>query len=146
MFVTRCTKHVQEQNRQRDGDIRSNHSLLYHHMPSEQSTWLLAVPQNGDSEGIEQELTTKLSQQSRSFTPNNIAYLGIPSFKVTSPSLFRLTRSSRIDGYSRLSNFTIRRTSQARFVLCRNHRQGRRNSSQSAQQRCEQTLAASSRQ
>lgn len=52
-------------------------------MPSDQSTWLIAVPQDGDSEGLFLELKEKLSQQSRS-AGNNIAELGIPSFKVTS--------------------------------------------------------------
>jgi V-type H+-transporting ATPase subunit C len=48
-------------------------------MPSEQSTWLIAAPLNGDSEGLLPELKKKL--QSRSFSPNNIAEFGIPSFK-----------------------------------------------------------------
>ncbi|KAJ6627167.1 hypothetical protein B0H10DRAFT_1779889 [Mycena sp. CBHHK59/15] len=47
-------------------------------MPSDQSTWLIAVPQDGDSEGLLQELTPKLSQQSKS---NAVAQLPIPSFK-----------------------------------------------------------------
>ncbi|KAJ7293344.1 hypothetical protein C8J57DRAFT_23403 [Mycena rebaudengoi] len=47
-------------------------------MPSDQSTWLIAVPQDGDSEGLLQELSPKLSQQSKS---NAIAQLAIPSFK-----------------------------------------------------------------
>lgn len=55
-------------------------------MPSDQSTWLIAVPQDGDSEGLLPELTTKLSQQSRSFPQNSVAELGIPSFKVNATS------------------------------------------------------------
>jgi V-type H+-transporting ATPase subunit C len=51
-------------------------------MPSDQSTWLLAVPQDGDAEGLLPDVTTKLTQQSRSFPANNIAELNIPSFKV----------------------------------------------------------------
>jgi V-type H+-transporting ATPase subunit C len=50
-------------------------------MPSDQSTFLVAVPQDGDSEGLVQELITKLSQQSRTFSRHNVAQLGIPSFK-----------------------------------------------------------------
>jgi V-type H+-transporting ATPase subunit C len=50
-------------------------------MPSDQSTWLIAVPQDGDSEGLLPEITSKLSQQSRSFPPNSVAELSIPSFK-----------------------------------------------------------------
>lgn len=49
-------------------------------MPSDQSTWLIAVPQDGDSEGLLPEITTKLHQQSRSTT---VAELHIPSFKVS---------------------------------------------------------------
>ncbi|KAJ6574868.1 hypothetical protein B0H19DRAFT_1126097 [Mycena capillaripes] len=47
-------------------------------MPSDQSTWLIAVPQDGDSEGLLQEISPKLSQQSKS---NAVAPLTIPSFK-----------------------------------------------------------------
>jgi len=50
-------------------------------MPSDQSTWLIAVPQDGDSEGLLPEITSKLSQQSRSFPANSVAELSIPSFK-----------------------------------------------------------------
>ncbi|KAE9410818.1 ATPase, V1 complex, subunit C [Gymnopus androsaceus JB14] len=50
-------------------------------MPSDQSTWIVAVPLNGDSEGLLQELSTKLSQNIKSFSPNSIAELAIPSFK-----------------------------------------------------------------
>ncbi|KAJ6604417.1 hypothetical protein DFH09DRAFT_1122625 [Mycena vulgaris] len=47
-------------------------------MPSDQSTWLIAVPQDGDSEGLFQELSPKLSQQSKS---NQAAPFTIPTFK-----------------------------------------------------------------
>ncbi|KAJ7042481.1 hypothetical protein C8F04DRAFT_1076072 [Mycena alexandri] len=47
-------------------------------MPSDQSTWLIAVPQDGDSEGLLQEISPKLSQQSKS---NHVAPLSIPTFK-----------------------------------------------------------------
>ncbi|KAI0314983.1 hypothetical protein OF83DRAFT_1062908 [Amylostereum chailletii] len=50
-------------------------------MPSDQSTWLVAVPQDGDSEGVLQELSSKLSQQSKSFSHNSIGQLYIPTFK-----------------------------------------------------------------
>jgi V-type H+-transporting ATPase subunit C len=39
------------------------------------------VPQDGDSEGLLHEISTKLSQQSRSFPANSVAELNIPSFK-----------------------------------------------------------------
>ncbi|THH21563.1 hypothetical protein EW146_g37 [Bondarzewia mesenterica] len=52
-------------------------------MPSDQSTWLIAAPQDGDSEGMLQELYSKLSQQSKTFSRNSIGQLYIPSFKVT---------------------------------------------------------------
>lgn len=51
-------------------------------MPSEQSTWLIAVPQDGDTEGVAQDLTAKIQQQSRNFPAKNIAEFAIPSFKV----------------------------------------------------------------
>ncbi|KAI5119923.1 hypothetical protein M0805_000888 [Coniferiporia weirii] len=50
-------------------------------MPSDQGTWLVAAPQDDDSEGIVHELTTKIQQQSRSFSPRNIAEFHVPSFK-----------------------------------------------------------------
>ncbi|KAF8898350.1 hypothetical protein BD779DRAFT_1431805 [Infundibulicybe gibba] len=49
-------------------------------MPSDQSTWLITVPQNGDSEGVLQELSTKLHQQAK-LPRNNLAELDIPAFK-----------------------------------------------------------------
>jgi len=51
-------------------------------MPSDQSTWLIAVPQDGDSEGILQELSSKLAHQSKSYSRSNIGQFHIPSFKV----------------------------------------------------------------
>ncbi|KAL0950894.1 hypothetical protein HGRIS_007653 [Hohenbuehelia grisea] len=50
-------------------------------MPSDQSTWLIAIPQDGDSEGLLPELTTKLTQQSKTFSRNNVGQLDIPTFK-----------------------------------------------------------------
>jgi V-type H+-transporting ATPase subunit C len=50
-------------------------------MPSDQSTWLIAVPNDGDAEGLGQELFSKLSHQTKSF---GLAQLDIPSFKVGS--------------------------------------------------------------
>ncbi|KAJ4494277.1 hypothetical protein C8R41DRAFT_881881 [Lentinula lateritia] len=61
-------------------------------MPSDQSTWIISAPLNGDSEGIVQELTTKLAQHSKSISANSIAELGIPSFKTgTLDSLIALS-------------------------------------------------------
>jgi V-type H+-transporting ATPase subunit C len=48
-------------------------------MPSDQSTWLIAVPNDGDAEGLGQELHSKLAHQIKSF---GLAQLDIPSFKV----------------------------------------------------------------
>ncbi|KAF8213311.1 hypothetical protein K438DRAFT_1803766 [Mycena galopus ATCC 62051] len=47
-------------------------------MPSDQSTWLIAVPADGDLEGLQQELSPKLLQQSKA---NAVALLTIPTFK-----------------------------------------------------------------
>jgi len=61
-------------------------------MPSDQSTWLITVPQDGDSEGLLQELTLKLSQQSKTFPSSSIGQLYIPSFKTgTLDSLIALS-------------------------------------------------------
>ena len=46
-------------------------------MPSDQSTWLIAVPNDGDAEGLGQELRSKLSKSCA------LAQLDIPSFKVS---------------------------------------------------------------
>ncbi|KAI0085626.1 hypothetical protein BDY19DRAFT_430040 [Irpex rosettiformis] len=48
-------------------------------MPSDQSTWLIAIPHDGDSEGTLQELHDKLSAQSK--VPPSLSQLPIPSFK-----------------------------------------------------------------
>ncbi|KAL1667698.1 hypothetical protein EV122DRAFT_274800 [Schizophyllum commune] len=56
-------------------------------MPSDQATWLIAVPNDGDAEGIIQELQHKLKAPSRS-----VSQLGIPSFKTgTLDSLITLS-------------------------------------------------------
>ncbi|KAL1728894.1 hypothetical protein EV714DRAFT_237779 [Schizophyllum commune] len=56
-------------------------------MPSDQATWLIAVPNDGDAEGIVQELQHKLKAPSRS-----VSQLGIPSFKTgTLDSLITLS-------------------------------------------------------
>jgi hypothetical protein len=60
----------------------TRNDLLQTRMPSDQSTWLITVPQDGDSDGLIQELTSKLSQQSKTFSQSSIGQLYIPSFKV----------------------------------------------------------------
>ena len=50
-------------------------------MPSDQSTWLIAVPNDGDAEGLLQELAPKLTQQAK-LQIQDLAQLPIPSFKV----------------------------------------------------------------
>ncbi|KAJ3571344.1 hypothetical protein NP233_g3813 [Leucocoprinus birnbaumii] len=60
-------------------------------MPSDQSTWLVAVPQNGDSEGLLEEITPKLTSQAK-LPSRNISPLTIPSFKTgTLDSLINLS-------------------------------------------------------
>ncbi len=51
-------------------------------MPSDQSTWLISVPESGDAEGLFHELSSKLNSSSKSGQPSNLAQLSIPSFKV----------------------------------------------------------------
>ena len=61
-------------------------------MPSDQSTWLIAVPQDGDAEGLLPEVTSKLTQQSKAYSRDTVAELGIPSFKTgTLDSLIALS-------------------------------------------------------
>jgi len=50
-------------------------------MPSDQSTWLVSVPQGHDPQGLIQKLATKLTQQAK-LPPRSIGQLFIPSFKV----------------------------------------------------------------
>ncbi|KAF5377604.1 hypothetical protein D9615_005199 [Tricholomella constricta] len=58
-------------------------------MPSDQSTWLIAVPNDGEAEGLFQELHSKLSHLSK-FT--GLAQFEIPSFKTgTLDSLIALS-------------------------------------------------------
>ncbi|TRM61432.1 hypothetical protein BD626DRAFT_538038 [Schizophyllum amplum] len=58
-------------------------------MPSDQATWLIAVPNDGDAEGIVQELGQKLKSSTSS---RSISQLGIPSFKTgTLDSLITLS-------------------------------------------------------
>jgi hypothetical protein len=59
-------------------------------MPSEQSTWLIAVPSDGDSEGVIEELAGKLGRTA-------VAPLPIPSFKVTQSPPSHLLLLSRVD-------------------------------------------------
>ncbi len=55
-------------------------------MPSDQSTWLISAPLNGDTEGLHHEFSAKVAQHLKSFPPNSIAQFNIPSFKVCSQS------------------------------------------------------------
>jgi len=50
-------------------------------MPSDQSSWLISVPLNGDTEGLFQEITTKFEGLSRSYARNNLTQIEIPQFK-----------------------------------------------------------------
>lgn len=50
-------------------------------MPSDQATWLIAVPQDGDSEGLFQELAPKLTKEAK-LPLRDLAQLPIPAFKV----------------------------------------------------------------
>jgi len=51
-------------------------------MPSDQSTWLISVPQGHDPHSLFQRLADKLTTQAKS-PPRNIGQLVIPSFKVS---------------------------------------------------------------
>ncbi|RPD63161.1 ATPase V1 complex subunit C [Lentinus tigrinus ALCF2SS1-7] len=61
-------------------------------MPSDQSTWLISVPESGDAEGLFHELSSKLGSGSKSGQPSNLSQLSIPSFKTgTLDSLIALS-------------------------------------------------------
>ncbi|TFK88563.1 ATPase V1 complex subunit C [Polyporus arcularius HHB13444] len=61
-------------------------------MPSDQSTWLISVPESGDAEGLFHELSSKLNSSAKSGQPSNLAQLSIPSFKTgTLDSLIALS-------------------------------------------------------
>ncbi|OBZ78841.1 V-type proton ATPase subunit C 1 [Grifola frondosa] len=61
-------------------------------MPSDQSTWLISVPETGDVDGLFHELSTKLCSNSKSVLPSNLSPLTIPSFKAgTLDSLITLS-------------------------------------------------------
>jgi hypothetical protein len=50
-------------------------------MPSDQSTWLLAVPHDDDSENVVQDVSSGLVNQGITKSPR-VGLLGIPAFKV----------------------------------------------------------------
>jgi len=50
-------------------------------MPSDLSSWFIAIPQDGDSEGLFQELQGKLDS-ARVLPKSNITEVQIPSLKV----------------------------------------------------------------
>lgn len=52
-------------------------------MPSDQSTWFIAVPQDDDSENILQDISTNLSQLAGSKSSLGVAFLNVPTFKVS---------------------------------------------------------------
>lgn len=54
-------------------------------MPSDQGTWLIAIPSDGDAEGLLPEIASKLVQVSRS-SHTAVAEFAIPAFKVHLPS------------------------------------------------------------
>ena len=60
-------------------------------MPSDQSTWLISVPETGDADGLPEELHAKLCSTSKSVLPSNLSQLSIPSFKVSSLLYLLLT-------------------------------------------------------
>ncbi|KAF8971576.1 hypothetical protein BDZ97DRAFT_2033436 [Flammula alnicola] len=69
-------------------------------MPSDQSTWLISIPQGHDPQGVFQKLTTKLTQQAK-LPPRNIGQLVIPSFKTgTLDSLIGLSEDlPKLEGF-----------------------------------------------
>jgi hypothetical protein len=66
-------------------------------MPSDQSTWLLSAPNDGEAEGLVPEIAGKLAQTSRTFSRSNVAQLNIPTFKVYRTLIHRAC--SRLDAH-----------------------------------------------
>jgi V-type H+-transporting ATPase subunit C len=56
-------------------------------MPSDQSTWLISVPQGHDPHSLFQRLADKLTTQAK-LPPRNVGQLVIPSFKVSAMVYF----------------------------------------------------------
>jgi len=50
--------------------------------PSDQSSWLVSVPLNGDTEHLSNELGPKLDALSRGYAAEGLAQIDIPEFKV----------------------------------------------------------------
>ena len=92
-------------------------------MPSDQSTWIISVPQDGDSEGLLEELGSKLLQQSKTFSPSNIGQLSIPSFKVL-PAYRLLTPPTHaiIDRDARLAHLSLGGFTEIRCQFHRRYR------------------------
>lgn len=109
-------------------------------MPSDQSTWLIAIPNDGDAEGVLPEITSKLAQPSRS-SQAAIAEFAIPAFKVAFRSSFtphgsHLTPDSEpVDWHTRRPHHPLRGTPEAGRVLHFRRRQDRRHPAQPPQQR-----------
>lgn len=108
-------------------------------MPSEQATWLIAVPDDSDAIGIQQKLTSKLSQAKASGTV--VAELKIPPLKVSynllnTLAFERLTMDSHpADRNARPSHHPIRRTTQTRLLLHPDRREDRGHATEPPQQR-----------
>ena len=90
-------------------------------MPSDQSTWLIAIPNDGDADGLLPEITSKLTQASRS-SQTAVTDFAIPAFKVDlSFSLLstaqRLFRAGLADRHPRFPYHPLRGTPEAGHVL-----------------------------
>ena len=64
-------------------------------MPSDLSSWLISTPQDGDSEGLFQELQGKLDA-ARVLPKSNIAELHIPSLKAGADQSVSCTRHTDV--------------------------------------------------
>lgn len=104
-------------------------------MPSDQSTWLIAVPNDGDAEGLLPEITSKLAQVSRSL---QTAEFAIPAFKVDLPLSLLIRHAVLIqpelaDRHTRFPHHPLGGTPEAGRVLHFHRRQDGRHSAQSPQ-------------
>ena len=106
-------------------------------MPSDQSTWLVAVPSDGDAEGLLPEITHKLAGSQTA-----LAEFAIPAFKVRPPSCAQPTHSQPADRHARRPHHPVRGAPQAGRVLHRHRRQDRRHPPQPPQQRPRKACAA----
>ena len=109
-------------------------------MPSDQSTWLISVPQGHDPQGLHQKTVNKLTTQAK-LPLRNVGQLAIPSFKVELlGNLVQLgvILMQPIDWNLGLAYWLVGRSPKARQFLYCHSGEERGHTSQSLEQRSDQ--------